>query len=128
MLVVGGYLLTYDHLTTIGRRRGLPLENGGTWRLNRDLQQKGIASIRAIAVDYPRATLSTPGVPMVLIATCSRNEAPNPVRLEACNPFPERPEELQVKKWLEINGVRDVPFVAVPDPLGKYDEYGTDYD
>ena len=33
---------------------------------------------------------------------------------------------MKVKQWLAINGIFDAPFVAVPDPLGKYNEYSHD--
>jgi hypothetical protein len=102
------------------------MESGDAYLLNRDLRQKGITSIHAFPVDYPRRTRSTPGVPMILIATRTRNE--HLIRLAECKPFVEDSEDLRAKKWLEINGVMNPSFVAVPDPLGKYDEYGTDYD
>ena len=32
-----------------------------------------------------------------------------------------------MKQWLESHGLKDVPFVAVPDPLMKYNENDADY-
>jgi hypothetical protein len=71
MLVVGGFLITYDQLRQIGLRRGLDIQNGNASLLNRDFRLKGIKSIYALPVDYPRRTPFTAGVPGILIA--SRN-------------------------------------------------------
>ena len=48
--------------------------------------------------------------------------------LADCKQFEVNEDDLKVKKWLENHGLKDVPFVTVPDPLYKYNEYGADYD
>jgi hypothetical protein len=55
-----------------GHRRGLVIDKA--YKLNNDLQSKGIHSIYAWLVDYPRSTPTTPGVAGVLIATRKRND------------------------------------------------------
>jgi hypothetical protein len=120
MLVIGGYFITYEQLAHIGRRRGLVIEDGRTYILNQDLHRKGIHSIYAWPVDYP----SGPSFPGVLI--CTRKRLDHLVRLADCQPFVEDERDLKVKLWLEINEITDAPFVAVPDPLYKYNEDGCD--
>ena len=124
MLVLGGYLLTYDQLTQIGRRRGLEIGPGKAHILNNHLFERGVESICAFPVAYPRPTPTTEGVPGILI--CTRRRDDHLVHLADCKPFEVDEDDLKVKLWLEINGIKDAPFVAVPDPLFKYDEYGTD--
>ena len=69
----------------------------------------------------------TEGVLGILI--CTRRRDDHLVHLADCKPFEENKDDLKVKKWLENHGIKDVPFVAVPDPLMKYNENGTnDYD
>ena len=126
MLVIGGYLITYDQLRHIGLRRGLDIEGGNASILNRDFRHKGIRSIYAYPVDHPRRTPTRAGVPGILIATRKRDD--HLVHLADCEPFVENGDDQKVKLWLKINGIKDAPFVAVPDPLGKYNEYGEDYD
>lgn len=126
MLVLGGYLLTYDQLRTVGLRRGLVIEGGNASILNRDFRQKGIKSIYAWPVSHPRRTPTTPGVPNILI--CSRRRDDHLVHLADCEPFIENEDDLKVKRWLEIHGITNAPFTAVPDPHMKYNEYGADYD
>ena len=46
--------------------------------------------------------------------------------LANCIQFEVNEDDLKVKQWLENHGIKDVPFVTVPDPFFKYDEYGTD--
>jgi hypothetical protein len=41
---------------------------------------------------------------------------------------PPNRDDMKVKKWLENHGIKDVPFVVVPDPLMQYSENGADYD
>ena len=65
-------------------------------------------------------------VPRILICTRTRNDYL--VRFADCKPFEVNEDDLKVKQWLENHGIKDVPFVAVPDPFLKYDENGTDYD
>ena len=49
-------------------------------------------------------------------------------RLADCKPFAENEDDLK-EKWLENYGLRDVTFVAVPDPLLKRnDDLNYDYD
>ena len=126
MFIIGGYLLTFDQLYQLGLRRGLVIEGGKAHILNSDFFEKGIKSIFAWPVSHPRATLTTKGVPGVLI--CTRRRDDHLVRLADCKPFEENEDDLKVKKWLEIHGLKDIPFVAVPDPHMKYDENGIDYD
>jgi len=95
MLVVGGYLITYDQLTHIGTRRGPSLDEGKSYLLNADLRRKGISSIWVLPVDYPRSTLTTPGVPHILIATCKRDDFLT--NLEDCKPFVENEEDRKAK-------------------------------
>ena len=123
MLVIGGYLLTYDQLYQLGLRRGLVIEGGKAHILNRDFLEKGIKFIYAWPVCHPRTTVEVPG-----ILICTRRRDDHLVRLADCKPFEINEDDLKVKKWLENHGIRDVPFVAVPDPLLKYDENGADYD
>ena len=42
MLAFGGYLLNYDQLKQLGHRRGLVIEHGEAYILNRDFGQRGI--------------------------------------------------------------------------------------
>ena len=56
MLVVGGYLLNHDQLYQLGLRRGLKIENGDAYILNRDFMKRGIKFIYALPVAYPRPT------------------------------------------------------------------------
>jgi hypothetical protein len=65
-------------------------------------------------------------VPRILI--CCRRRDDHLVHLADCEPFEENEDDLKVKRWLQINGITNAPFVAVPDPLMKYNEYGADYD
>ena len=65
-------------------------------------------------------------VPRTLI--CTRRRDDNLERLADCKPFEENDDDLKVKKWLENHGIKDVPFVAVPDPNLKYNENGRIYD
>ena len=126
MLIIGGYLLTYNQLYQLGLRRGLVIENGEAHILNNDFEKKGIKFIYAWPVAYPRATPTTEGVPGILI--CTRRRDDHLERLADCKPFEVNEDDLKVKKWLENHGIKDVPFVAVPDPLFKYDEFGSAYD
>jgi hypothetical protein len=126
MLIIGGYLLTFDELHQLGLRRGLVIEGGKTSILNRDFREKGIKSIYAWPVSHPRGTPTTPGTPRILI--CTRKRDDHLVRLGDCQPFQVNEEDLKVKRWLGNHGITDVPFVAVPDPLMKYDEHGSIYD
>jgi len=126
MLVVGGYVITYDHLRHLGARRGLVIEGGNASILNRDLRRKGIRSIHILPVDCPRRTPTTPGVPRILIASRRRDDYL--VHLADCKPFIKNKDDLKVKQWLEINGIPNAPFMAIPDPFGTYNEYGEDYD
>ena len=126
MLVIGGYLITYDQLRHIGLRRGLVMENGNPSPLNNDWRRKGIESVFAWPVSYPLSTETTPGVPGILIVSRRRDD--HLVHLADCQPFEVNEEDLKVKRWLEINGIMGAPFVAIPDPLGKYNEWGYDYD
>jgi hypothetical protein len=64
MLVVSGYLITYEQLSQIGRRRGLAIQDGDASILNADFRRKGIGYIYALPVDYPRSTLANPGIPV----------------------------------------------------------------
>ena len=123
MLVLGGYLLTYDELHQMGLRRGLVIEGGGSHILNRDLHQKGIKCVYAWPVCYPPGPLE---MPRTLICTRKRDDSLR--RLADCKPFEESAFDLMVKKWLENHGIKDVPFVAVPDPHMKYNEDGCDDD
>ena len=125
MFVIGGYLLTYDQLYQLGLRRGLVIEDGRAYILNRHFLEKGIKFIFAWPVSHPRATPTTEEVPGILI--CTRRRDDHLVRLADCKPFEENEDDLKVKKWLENHGLKDIPFVAVPDPLMKYNEYGVDY-
>jgi hypothetical protein len=112
----GGYLLTYDQLYQLGLRRGLVIEGGKAHILNRDFREKGIES-----------SITTKGVQGILI--CTRRRDDRLVRLADCQPFETNEDDLKTKKWLENHGIKDVPFVAVPDPnLKYYNEYGTDCD
>ena len=47
MLILGGYLFTYDQLYQLGLRRGLVIEGGKSHILYRDFREKGIDSIYA---------------------------------------------------------------------------------
>ena len=123
MLIIGGYLLTYDQLYQLGRRRGLIIEDGRSHILNRDFREKGIKFICAWPVSHPRGTPTTEGVAGTLI--CTRRKDDHLERLADCKPFEENEDDLKVKKWLEYHGLKDIPFVAVPDPLFKYNENGT---
>ena len=123
MLVVGGYLLNHDQLYQLGHRRGLIIKNGDAYILNRDFMKRGIEFIYALPVAYPRPTPTTEGVGGTLICTQRRDEYLE--HLADCKPFEINEDDLKVKKWLEIHGIKDAPFVAVPDPLFKYDENGT---
>lgn len=125
MLVIGGYLLTYDQLYQLGLRRGLVIENGNSYILNRDLLEKGIESIYAWPVCHPRG--GPVEVPRILICTRRRDDG-HLIRLADCKPFEVNEDDLKVKEWLEYHGIMDVPFVAVPDPHLKYNEYGSDRD
>lgn len=124
MLVIGGYLLTYDQLYQLGLRRGLEIKDGKSHILNRDFRERGITFIYAWPVSHPRGTPTTPEVPGTLI--CTRRRDDYLVHLADCKPFEPNEDDLKVKKWLEIHGLKDLPFIAVPDPLFKYNEYGTD--
>lgn len=126
MLVVGGYLITYEQLRVIGARRGLVIEGGNASILNQDWREKGILSVYALPVDYPRSTPTTPGSPHVLI--CTRKRDDHLVHLADCKPFVENEEDNMAKEFLRRNGITNAPFVAVPDPLYKYNEYGVDCD
>jgi hypothetical protein len=126
MLVLGGYLLTFDQLYQLGLRRGLVIEGGRASILNRNFHEKGITAIYAWPVSHPRGTSTTKGAPHILI--CSRKRDDNLIRLADCQPFELNEDDLKVKKWLENHGIMDVPFVAVPDPLMQYNEHGRDYD
>lgn len=126
MLILGGYLLTYEQLYELGLQRGLVIENGKAAILNRNLREKGVKAIYAWPVSYPRGTPTKQGTPRILI--CSRRRDDHLVRLADCQPFEVNDDDLLVKQWLENHGIRDVPFVAVPDPLMQYDENGTDVD
>ena len=126
MLIIGGYLLTYDQLYQLGLRRGLVIEGGKAHILNNDFRDRGIEFIYAWPVSHPRSTPTTKGVPGILI--CTRRRDDHLVHLADCKPFETNEDDLKVKKWLEHHGLNDVPFVAVPDPLLKYNEYGADYD
>ena len=108
MFIIGGYLLTYDQLYQLGLRRGLVIKDGESFILNRDLREKGIESIYAWPVSHPRGSPTTEDVPGILI--CTRRRDDHLVHLADCKPF-------EVKKWLENHGLKDIPFVAVPDPL-----------
>jgi hypothetical protein len=44
-----------------------------------------------------------------------------------CEPFIENGDDQKVKQLLKINGIKNAPFVAVPDPLRRSNEYGEDY-
>jgi hypothetical protein len=123
MLVIGGYLLTYDQLHQLGLRRRLVIEGGRVHILNKNLRERGIKSIYGWPVAYPRATPTTEGVPGILICTRRRDDYLE--CLADCKPFEINEDDLKVKKWLEIHGLKNVPFVAVPDPNFKYDEYAT---
>ena len=114
MLVVGGYLITYDQLTHIGTRRGLDLGEQKSHLLNADLRRKGISSIWVLPVDYPRRSLTTPGVPGILIATCKRDE--HLTNLEDSKPFVEDEEDRKAKLSLKINEIHSAPFLAVSEP------------
>ena len=59
---------------------------------------------------------------------CTRRRDDYLEHLADCKPFEENEDDLKVKKWLENHGLKDLPFVAVPDPLMKFNEYGTDDD
>ena len=124
MLILGGYLLTYDQLYQLGLRRGLVIEGGKSHILNRDFREKGIDSIYAWPVCHPRT--EPVEVPRTLI--CTRRRDDHLERLADCKPFEENDDDLKVKKWLENHGIKDVPFVAVPDPNLKYNENGRIYD
>jgi hypothetical protein len=126
MLVVGGYLITYKQFGLIGQRRGIDTENGKVSVLNNDLRRKGITSVYALPVEYPRSTPSVVGESKILI--CTNRRLDYLVSLSECKPFVEGEDDRRAKKWLELNGIQDAPFVAVPDPLGQYNEYGEDYD
>ena len=126
MLILGGYLLTYEQLYELGLQRGLVIENGKAAILNRNLREKGVKAIYAWPVSHPRGTPTKQGTPRILI--CSRRLDDHLVRLADCQPFEVNDDDLLVKQWLENHGIRDVPFVAVPDPLMQYDENGTDVD
>jgi hypothetical protein len=123
MLVIGGYLLTFDQLYQLGLQRGLVIEGGRVHLLNNNLEDKGIKSIYGWPVAYPRATPTTRGVPGILICTRRRDDYLK--CLADCKPFDENEDDLKAKKWLEIHGIRNVPFVAVPDPNFKYNEYAS---
>jgi hypothetical protein len=120
MFVIGGYLLTYDQLYQLGFRRGLIIEGGKSHILNNDLAMKGIESIYAWPVCHPRGPVE---VPRTLI--CTRRGDQYLERLADCQPFVENEDDLKVKKWLENHGLKDIPFVAVPDPHMRYNEDGT---
>ena len=126
MLIIGGYLLTYDQLYQLGLRRGLVIKDGESYVLNRDFHEKGIQSIYAWPVSHPRGSPTTEDVPGILI--CTRRRDDYLVRLADCKPFEANEDDLKVKQWLENHGLKDIPFVAVPDPLMKFNEYGFDYD
>jgi hypothetical protein len=121
MLVIGGYFITYEQLTRIGRRRGLVIQDGQTYILNNDLRRKGITSIYAWPASYPSTKR-----PVVLICTYRRDD--HLERLADCEPFVENEDDLRDKTWLQINEITDAPFVAIPDPLHQYNENGRDYD
>ena len=123
MLVVGGFLLTYDQLHQLGRRRGLQIEGGKAHILNNHSLERGIHCIHALPVCHPRTTVE---VPRILI--CTRRRDDHIVRLADCKPFEINEDDLKVEKWLEHNGIMGAPFVAVPDPFLKYDENGNDCD
>ena len=126
MLVIGGYLLTFDQLTQLGRRRGLDIPPGMAHVLNSDFRRKGITSIYAWPVAYQRGGPTIEGTEGILI--CTRRRDDHLVRLADCQPFEPNEDDLKVKRWLGNHGFPDLPFVAVPDPLMKYDENGTDCD
>ena len=118
--------LRWIPLKQLGHRRVLVIEHGEAYILNRDFGQRGIDFIFAWPVSHPRPTPTTKGVPGTLIIT--RRGDQDLEHLADCKPFEANEDDLKVKKWLENHGLKDVPFVAVPDPLYKYDEYGTDCD
>ena len=126
MLIIGGYLLTYDQLYQLGLRRGLIIKDGDAHILNNDFLQKGIEFIYAWPVSYPRGTPTTEGVPGILICTRRRDDYLE--RLADCKPFEENEDDLKVKKWVGNHGLKDIPFVTVPDPLFKFNENGSVYD
>ena len=124
MLIIGGYLLTYEQLHQLGLRRGLVIEDGQSHILNRDFRERGITFIYAWPVAHPRG--GPVEVPRILI--CTRRKDDHLERLADCKPFDENEDDLKVKKWLENHGLMDIPFVAVPDPLLKFNENGSVYD
>ena len=124
MLIIGGYLLTYEQLHQLGLRRGLVIEDGQSHILNRDFRERGITFIYAWPVSHPRG--GPVEVPRILI--CTRRKDDHLERLADCKPFDENEDDLKVKKWLENHGLMDIPFVAVPDPLLKFNENGSVYD
>jgi hypothetical protein len=124
LLVYGGYFITFDQIHDLGQRRGLNLKNGDPTPLNDQLTAKGITSISGCPGSYPRPTLTKDGGLGILI--CCRRRFDSLVHLADCKPFEENEDDLKVKWWLEINGIKNAPFVAVPDPFGEYSEYGMD--
>jgi hypothetical protein len=126
MLVLGGYLLTFDQLYQLGLRRGLVIEGGRASILNRNFHEKGITAIYAWPISHPWGTCTTKGAPHILICSCKPDD--NLIRLADCQPFELNEDDLKVKKWLENHGIMDVLFVAVPDPLMQYNKHGRDYD
>jgi hypothetical protein len=126
MLILGGYLLTFDQLYQLGLRRGLVIEGGRASILNRNFHEKGITAIYAWPISHPWGTCTTKGAPHILI--CSHKPDDNLIRLADCQPFKLNEDDLKVKKWLENHGIMDVLFVAVPDPLMQYNKHGRDYD
>ena len=126
MLILGRYILTYEQLHQLGLQRGLVIKNGNAAILNRNLREKGVKAIYAWPVSHPRGMPTIQGMPHILICSCRRDD--HLVRLADCQPFEVNDDDLLVKRWLENHGIKDVPFVAVPDPLMQYDENGTDVD
>src|SRR5882672_7167865 len=97
MLILGGYILTYEQLYQLGLRRGLVIENGKAAILNRNLRDKGVKAIYAWPVSHSRGTPTKQGTPRILI--CSRRRDDHLVRLADCQPFEVNDDDLLVKQW-----------------------------
>ena len=98
MLILGGYLLTFDQLYQLGLRHGLVIEGGRASILNRNFHEKGITAIYAWPISHPWGTCTTKGAPHILI--CSHKPDDNLIRLADCQPFKLNEDDLKVKKWL----------------------------
>ncbi|KAH7921328.1 hypothetical protein BV22DRAFT_737217 [Leucogyrophana mollusca] len=128
--IIGGYLITFEHLEAFCARRHLDITgdiSDQVYNLRKYLRGRSIPFPVPTIVNYPRPTpvLKEKSKLFVLMVTRERYEGEQSPLLDDFAPFEENDEDKNIKAWLEHNGIKDVPFVTIVDPgltIGEYIE------